>query len=76
MFDDKDEDAPLDPAVQHALGLLIDCSHTKQIQHAALVQALGLVSLQIHSGGEYSPYPLKHWRHVYAVLNGERAGNC
>ena len=61
MFIDHDDElARSNPGVMHALAILLDC-------HDDVLEARSLAALQWESGAQ-DP---KHWRQVWAVLNGE-----
>ena len=77
MFVSDDTREIRDPAVLHAFYLLSDCSHNcYETDHTALDEARALSREQIRDLRPTPSFDLKHWLHVYAVLNHETKGNC
>ena len=77
MHYSENERRDCNPAVQHAFCLLSACSADRyETDDAALEEARGLTRLQIRDSREPTCFGLKHWLHVYAVLNREQGGHC
>lgn len=72
-----DDNLRCDPAVLHAFSLMDDCSGSDRYAPAyeALREARQLTRMQVRRG-DRGVHKLKHWLHVYAVLNRETTGNC
>lgn len=75
-----DENLQCDPAVLHAFSLMDDCCGSDQYatNYRALDEARELIRMQVRLGdrGDRGVFKLKHWLHVYAVLNSEMKGRC